>query len=45
MPVRTLGTKAGGFGGVPHQLEKVTSASKDVGPQRGWIVRTHVGWE
>ena len=30
--------------GVPHRLEKGTSASKDVGTRRGQIVRSHIGW-
>ena len=29
---------------IPHRLERETSASKDVGPRRGWIVRSHVDW-
>ena len=33
MPIRTLGPEGGGP--VLHRLEKVTSASKDVGPRRG----------
>ena len=32
------------IGRVPYRLERETSASKDVGPQKGWIVRSHVGW-
>ena len=45
VPARTLGPKGGRFGGVSHRLEKGTSAREDAGPQRGWIVRTHIGWE
>ena len=37
------GPEEGGLG-VSHRLEKGTSAREDVGPQRGWIVRSHVGW-
>ena len=33
MLARTLDPKGGGLG-VPHRLEKGTSASKDVGPRR-----------
>ena len=25
-------------------LEEGTNASEDAGPQKGWIVRFHVGW-
>ena len=32
------------WGGIPHRLEKGMSASKDAGPRRGWIVRSHIGW-
>ena len=42
MPVRTLGPEKGGGLGIPHQLEKGTSANEDAGPQRGWIVRSHI---
>ena len=35
MPVRMLGPKGGGFGGVPYRLEKGTNASEDTGPRRG----------
>ena len=31
---KDAGPKGGGFGEVPHQLEKGTSASKDARPQR-----------
>ena len=44
MPVRMLGPKGGGFGRVPHRLEKGTSANEDVGPRREWIVMSHIGW-
>ena len=30
--IRTLGPERGGFGGVPHRLEKGMSASEDAGP-------------
>ena len=30
---------------VPHQSEEGKSASKDVGPEGGWIVMSHIGWE
>ena len=43
MPTRMLGPKRGGLG-VPHRLEKGTSASEDAGPEEGWIVRSHIGW-
>ena len=42
MPVRTLGPKGGA---VPHRLEEGKSASEDAGPEGGWIVMSHVGWE
>ena len=29
---------------VSRPLEKGTSASEDAEPQRGWIVRSHLGW-
>ena len=29
---------------IAHQLERGTSASEDAGPQRRWIVRSHVNW-
>ena len=29
---------------VPHRLEKGTSADENVGPWRGWIVMSHIGW-
>ena len=29
--------------GVPHQLEKITSASENARPRREWILRSHVG--
>ena len=32
MSVRTLDSEREGFGGVPHRLEKGTSASEDAGP-------------
>ena len=34
MLAKRLSLEGGGFG-VPHRLEKGTSANKDVGPQRG----------
>ena len=37
VPARMLGSEGGGWGEVPHQLQKGTSASKDTGPRRGWI--------
>ena len=30
--------------GIPHRLEKGTSASKDADPKRWWIVRSHISW-
>ena len=30
---------------VPYRLEKRMSASEDARPRRGWIVRSHIGWE
>ena len=30
---------------IPHRLERGTSSSEDVGPRRGWIVRSHIGWK
>ena len=33
MPVRTVGLVGGRFGGVPHLLEKGTSANEDAGPE------------
>ena len=41
---KDVGPQRGGFGVVSHRLEKGTSASEDAGPQRGWIVRSHVDW-
>ena len=32
------------LGAVPHQLEEGKSASEDAGPERGWIVMSHIGW-
>ena len=29
---------------ISHRLERGTSASDDIGPQMGWIVRSHIGW-
>ena len=29
---------------VPHRLERGTSTSEDAGPERGWIVRSHICW-
>ena len=29
---------------VPHRLEKGTSASENVGPKGGWIIRSHIDW-
>ena len=44
MPVRTLAPNGVDLVGVPHQLEKEKSSSEDVGPRRGWIVTSHIGW-
>ena len=41
---RTLGLEGGVDCGVPHRLEKGTSANEDAGPSGGWIVRSHLGW-
>ena len=37
---------SGGLGLLQMVLEPDTSlcANKDVGPPRGWIVRSHIGW-
>ena len=29
---------------IPHQLERGTSANKNTGLLKGWIVRSHIGW-
>ena len=29
---------------IPHRLKRGMSVSEDVGPERGWIVRSHIGW-
>ena len=44
MPVRTLGPKGVDLGAVPHRLEEGKSVSENVGPERGWIVMSHIGW-
>ena len=44
MPVRTLAPKGVDLGAVPHRLEEGKSASEDAGPQRGWIVMSHIDW-
>ena len=31
------------LGAVPHRSEEGTSASEDAGPQKGWIVMSHMG--
>ena len=32
------------LGAVPHRLEEEKSVNEDAGPQRGWIVMSHIGW-
>ena len=32
------------LGVVPHRLEEGKNACEDVGPRRGWIVMSHIGW-
>ena len=44
MLVRTLSPEGMVDSRFLHRLEKGTNASKDVGSQRGWIVRSHIGW-
>ena len=41
-----LGPKGGGFGAVPHQLEKGKSVSEDAGSEGGggWIMMSYIGW-
>ena len=34
VPARTMGSEGGGDWGVPHRLEKRTSANEDAGPRR-----------
>ena len=41
--VRTLAPNGVDWG-VPHRLEKGTSASEDAGSREEWIVRSHIGW-
>ena len=41
---KDAGLRRGVDWGVPHRLEKGTSASEDAGPRRGWIVRSYIGW-
>ena len=43
MSARTLGLEESELG-VPHRLEKGTSAGKDARPRNGWIVRSHINW-
>ena len=43
MPARTL-TLKGVDWWVPHRLEKGMRPNKDTKPQRGWIMRSHIGW-
>ena len=44
MPVRTLGHKGGGFGGVPHDWRKERVPARTLGPEKGWIVRSQIDW-
>ena len=43
--LRTLAPKGVDLAGAPHRLEKRKSASEEVGPRRGWIMMSHIGWE
>ena len=42
---RCASKDAGPLGAVPHRLEEGKSVIEDVGPRRGWIVMSHIGWE
>ena len=41
---RTLGFEEGRLGG-PTSIREGKSVREDAGTRRGWIVRSHIGWE
>ena len=41
MPARMMGLEKVDCE-ILHRLERGTSTSEDVGPRRGWIVRSHI---
>ena len=40
---KDTGLEGGGLG-VPHRLEKGPSSARTLGPEGGWIGRSHIGW-
>ena len=45
MLARTPGPEGGGFGGGSHiDRRKERVPARTLGPEGGWIVRSHIGW-